>query len=154
MTSLLIVVADGEHARMVRPAADHALHSRATLDSADAHKRSADLGSDHPGASFHSDSSVHNSVAPRHDPHVLAKEGFARSIAEWLNAASGGDAFDELLLVAPAHTLQAIRAALDNATDAKVVGSVQKDLVKVPDDALWPHLGDWVRPVHRAVTGG
>lgn len=149
---LLIVIADGEHVRFVRPAEDHALHSETALESADAHKRSADLGSDHPGASVHSDSTAHNAMAPRHDPHSLAKEAFARSIAERLNVVSGDDGFDELVLVAPAHTLQTIRAALNTTTDAKVVGSLQKDLVKVPDDALWPHVQAWVRPVHLAWT--
>src|SRR5271155_1108245 len=71
--NLLIVVADGEHVRFVRPAADNALHSEAELDSPAAHKQSADLGSDHPGASMHTGSSAHHALAPRHDPHALAK---------------------------------------------------------------------------------
>jgi protein required for attachment to host cells len=149
--NLLIAIADGEHARFVRPAADNALHSEAALDSITAHKRSADLGSDRPGASFHSDSSAHHALAPRHDLHRLEEEKFARQIAEQLNAAAASGVFDELALVAPSHVLAAIRDALDTATRARVIGTLAKDLVKTPDDELWPHVRAWVRPVHRPV---
>ena len=145
---LLFVIADGEHVRFVRPAEDNALHVDAAIDSFTAHKRSADLGSDHPGAAYHTGSSAHHSLAPRHDMHALAKDKFAHAIAEQLNAAAG--AFDELVIIAPPHTLSVIRGALDTSTEAKIVGTLQKDLVKTPDDELWPHVRHWVRPTHRA----
>jgi protein required for attachment to host cells len=146
---LLFVVADGEHVRFVRPAEDNALHADLTMDSFSAHKRSSDLGSDHPGASYHTGSSAHHSLAPRHDMHRLEKEKFAQVIAAQLNAASAGDAFDELVIVAPSHTLNAIRQELNTVTDAKIIGTLSKDLVKTPDEDLWPHVRHWVRPVHR-----
>ena len=147
--NLLIVIADGEHVRFVRPSSDNALHSEALLTSPTLHQRSADLGSDHPGASMHTGSSAHHALAPRHDPHTLAKETFARFVSEQLNAAS--DAFRELLIVAPSHILAEIRDALDTKTAAKVIGSLPKDLVKTPDEDLWSHLHEWVRPVHRVI---
>jgi protein required for attachment to host cells len=149
--NLMIVVADGEHVRFVRPAADNALHSEGALDSASAHKQSADLGSDHPGASVHSDSTAHHAMTPRHDPHAMEKGKFARAIAQQLNAGAAGGSFDELVVVAPSHVLAAIRGALDTRAAARVIGTLPKDLVKTPDDALWPHLQEWVRPVHRSV---
>jgi protein required for attachment to host cells len=147
---LLFAIADGEHVRFIRPAEDNALHIDTAMDSFTAHKRSADLGSDHPGASYHTGSSAHHSLAPRHDMHALAKEKFAHAIADQLNAAAAAGAFDELVIVAPPHTLSAIRQELDTATDAKIIGTLQKDLLKIPDDELWPHVRHWVRPVHRA----
>lgn len=149
--NLLIVIADGEHVRFVRPAADNALRSEATVDLPSVHRRSADLGSDHPGASVHTGSSAHHALAPRHDPHALAKEQFAHSIAQQLNAGAAGGAFDELVIVAPAHVLSEICGALDTVTEATVVGTLAKDLVKTPDDELWPHVHTWVPPVHRSV---
>src|ERR1700688_2986757 len=145
--NLLIVVADGEHVRFVRPVADNALHSEAERESPAAHKQSADLGSDHPGASMHTGSSAHHALAPRHNPHALAKVKFAHAIAHQLNAA--GNTFDELVIVAPPHVLREISDALDTTTEAKVIGTLAKDLVKTPDDELWPHVRAWVRPVHR-----
>ncbi len=145
---LLIVIADGEHVRFVRPAADNALHSDTTFDSVSAHMRSEDIGTGHPGAAFHSDSSAHHSLAPRHDPHTLEKEKFAHLVAQQLNGPAQ-DTFDELVLVAPAHSLNAIRDALASPVHAKVVGALAKDLVKTPDHELWPHVKTWVRPTHR-----
>jgi protein required for attachment to host cells len=149
---LLFVIADGEHVRFVRPAQDNALHSDAVVDSFTAHKRSSDLGSDHPGASYHTGSSAHHALAPRHDAHTLEKEKFARFVAERLNAAGAVNAFDELVIVAPPHIVSVIRQELDTATDAKVIGMLAKDLVKTPDSELWPHVRHWVRPVHRATS--
>lgn len=147
---ILIAVADGEHARFLRPAADHALQCDTALDSALAHKRSAELGSDHPGASFHSTSTARHALEPRHDPHSLEKQKFARLIAAQLNQAEADGAFDELVVVAPAHTLNTIREELNHATVARLVGTLAKDLVKTPDHELGSHLLPWVRPVERA----
>lgn len=147
---ILIVLADGEHARFVREREDNALYTDVVLNSSEAHKRASDLGSDHPGASFHSDSTARHAIAPEHDLHDLAKERFARHVAHQINGAAKAETFDELVIAAPAHALQAIRAALDSAASGRIIGTVVKDLVKTPDHELLPHLGDWVRPVERA----
>lgn len=142
---LLIVIADGEHVRFVRPASGDALHSDAAMDSASAHRRSADLGSDHPGAAMHTGSTAHHMLTPRHDLHLMEKARFAQAVAEQLNA--GG--FDDLVLAAPARTLAAIRQNLNAATEARIIGILAKDLVHTPDKDLWQHVGDWVKPLHR-----
>ncbi len=144
---LLIVLADGEHVRFVRPAADNTLRGDAAMDSPAAHKRSADLGTDHPGAAMHSGSSAHHALAPRHDLQALEKEKFAHAVADQLNTAAAGT-FDDLVIAAPPHTLSAIRQKLNPATGAKLIGTLPKDLVHTPDNQLLPHLEDWVRPVH------
>lgn len=147
--SILFVIADGEHARFVRPAGDNALHTQADLDSPAAHLRSADLGSDRPGATFHTGSTAHHGVQPRHDPHSLEKAKFARELADRLNADAAADRFEELVIVAPAHTLNAIQTDLNTAAKARVIGTLDKDLVKTPDHELWPHVRAWIRPTHR-----
>jgi len=150
---LIIVIADGEHARIVRPRLDHVLRTEKRLDSEAAHKQSSDLGSDAPGASFHSDSSAHHALAPRHDPHRLAEEAFARVVATEVNQMTGDAAFDRLVIAAPDHSLALIRGALDETTRVKLVGTLAKDLVKVPDDELAPHFQDFVRPETPARLG-
>jgi protein required for attachment to host cells len=146
---LLIVIMDGEHARLVRQGIDFALHTVWSRDSEFAHQKSAALGRDAPGASFHSGSSAHHGVAPRHDPHDLSRQRFAMQIGEEVNAMAARDEYTELVLVAPSDTLNVLRQALDRAAVAKLVGSVARDLVKVPDHELQPHLREWIRPVHR-----
>lgn len=148
--ALWIAVMDGEHARFVQPDRSHELRTVLALDSTMAHQRSHDIGSDRPGRSFESASSARHAVGGRHDPHVMEKEKFARLVAERLNAASAAEEFDELVIVAPAHTLHEVREELDVGAAAKLVGTLEKDLVKMPDHALSPHVRKWVRPVHRA----
>ncbi|HQT75737.1 MAG: hypothetical protein B7Z80_00870 [Rhodospirillales bacterium 20-64-7] len=149
--TLLIVVADGEHARFVRPSGDNALHTVSHLDSDTAHQRSSDLRSDHPGASFHTGASAHHAITPRHDPHEMEKEKFAKLVAERLNAAAERSEFDDLVLIAPPHTLTAIREGLDSDTTDRMIGMLERDLVKTPDHELWSHVKSWVPPVHRTV---
>jgi hypothetical protein len=32
---------------------------------------------------------------------------------------------------------------------SKIVGTLARDLIKTPDDELWPHVREWVRPTRR-----
>jgi protein required for attachment to host cells len=146
---LLIALADGEHARFVRPDPEQGLQNDASIASFTAHKRSADPGSDRPSASFHSEAVAHHAVAPRRDPHTLEKETFAQALARRLNEAAANDAFETLVIVAPTRTLNAIRGGLDRATGMRVIGALAKDLVKAPNHELVQHLHPWVRPIHR-----
>ena len=79
----------------------------------------------------------------------MAKDTFTRLVAEELSAAAARDEFDELLLVAPPRALHELREALDATAKAKLVGTLEKDLVKTPDHALWPHVRQWVSPERR-----
>lgn len=147
--TLWIVIADGEHARFVQPDARNELRTVGALDSASAHLRSRDIGADRPGRAFESGASAHHAVGQRNDLHAMEKEKFIGLVGEHVGAASGRDEFDELLLVAPPRALPELREALDAATQAKLVGTLEKDLVKTPDHELWPHVREWVSPAHR-----
>lgn len=148
--SLCIVIADGGHARFVRPAPDNALHTFEAVDSVTLHKHDRDLVSDRPGRSFESATSARHAYTPRTDPHEMAKDQFTREVAKMVNATSAADEFHELVVVAPAHVLSELTDALDARTKGKLLGSLAKDLVNTPDHELWPHLKEWVGPVLRA----
>jgi len=75
----------------------------------------------------------------------MEKRKFSRQMAHEINRASAQGAFDHLVLVAPPHTMNGIRDELDTTTAAKVLGSLQKDLTKVPDHELASHLDEWAR---------
>jgi protein required for attachment to host cells len=150
--TLRIAIADGEHARFVQPDFNNVLRTLYAFDSTSAHLRSRDIGSDRPGRAFESATSAHHAVGERHDLHRMEKEKFTRLVAEQLNAAGAADEFDELLLVAPPRALHELREALDAATRAKLIGTLEKDLVKTPDHELWPHVREWVSPEHRPST--
>ena len=144
---LWIVITDGEHARFVVPGpAAGAFHTERVEDSATSHKRSTDLVADAPGRAFESSGSTRHAIAPKHDPHALAKQRFLQSVADQINQAAAEGAFDELVLAAPAGEIAELRDALDRGAAAKVIGTLGKDLVKVPDHELGPHLAQWARP--------
>jgi protein required for attachment to host cells len=150
--TLWIAIADGEHARFVKPDDNNVLHTVQAVDSASAHLRSRELGSDRPGRSVESATSARHAVGQRHDLHEMEKEKFARLVADELNAATARDEFDELLLVAPARVMHELREALGRAALSRLVGTLDKDLVKTPDHELWPHVRDWVSAGRRPVV--
>jgi protein required for attachment to host cells len=147
--NLCFVIADGGQARLVKPAGDNALHTVERLESESLHKRSGDLISDKPGRAFESASPTRHAVEPRNDPHEMEKVRFAHVLGERIKEASAAGQFNELVLVAPSQVLAEMMSMLDKPTEAKVVGTLAKDLVKVPDHELYPHLRQWVRPTHR-----
>lgn len=140
---LWIVIADGEHARFVTPAPKHAFHTQRTMESTSVHKQSSDLGTDRPTRSVESATGTRHAITPKHDLHEMEKRKFAGQVAHEINRASGQGAFDRLVVVAPSRTLNEIRGQLDATTTAKLAGTLQKDLIKVSDHELAPHLDDW-----------
>lgn len=140
-----IVIADGEHARFVSRTHDGGFRTHRTLDSPSAHKHSAELGDDRPVRAFDSGTGIHQPITPKQDLHEREKQHFAEHLAHELNRESGGGAFGRFVLVAPARTSSLIRAQLDPTTRDKLVGTLQKDLVRVPDHALVEHLDRWAR---------
>jgi protein required for attachment to host cells len=121
---LLFAIADGEHARFVRPEAeDNTLHSTSRVVPEDGHEGEASQS------------------------HLKNRDKFAAWVAEQLNTHTSS--YDELVLIAPAHTLGVVKSHLSKQVDAKIIGTLDKDLTKTADGQLWPHLREWVRPVHR-----
>lgn len=145
-TKYLVVIADGEHAKFATVDPAGVLRPVTAMDSAAAHKRSVDLGSDHPGAAYHSDSTAHHAMQPRHDPHDRAEVDFAHLVAAEIATAFARGDFNRLVLAAPSHTLNAIRDRLGGEVSRTIVGTLGKDLVKLPDEDVALHLRQWLVP--------
>jgi protein required for attachment to host cells len=142
-----IAIADGEHARVVSPTpVRHQFATRIALDSTTAHKKAAELGTDRPGRVFESAMPARHAVVPRSDPHELAKRKFVLEVAQLLNEHAEQNAFDSLVLVASGRTLHDLREELSPQAAAKVAGTVAKDLTRVKDSELSPHLAEWWLP--------
>jgi protein required for attachment to host cells len=140
----VVAIADGEHARFVQLDANNVLRIVQAIDSASTHLRSRNIGSDRPGRALDNAASAHHAVSGRQDLHRMEKEKLTPLVAEQLNAAAALGEFDELLLVAPPHALHELRGSLNAATKSKLVGALDKDLVKTPDNELRPHVQEWV----------
>jgi protein required for attachment to host cells len=147
---LWVVIADGEHARVVTPSAPHGQFKTVlSFDSASAHMSSRDLGTDRPGRVHESASTTRHAITPRQDPHQAAKRDFMQEVARQIDINAGE--FDRLVLVAPGHALHDLRGALGNVTSAKLAGSLVKDLTKISDHDLVSHLAQWwQRPTEEA----
>jgi len=145
---LWIVVADGEHARIVVPGhAGGSFRTETSWQSETRGARSSNLGSDRPGRSFESADPSRHAIAPKHDLHELEKTKFLHGVADRANAAAGEHVFDRLVLVAPAHAKQDLLKHLAHAALAKLDGYLEKDLTKVPDQELGERLARWAQPV-------
>ncbi len=152
MKKVWVLVADGEHARVVVPTAPHGQFATSfALDSATAHLMSHDLGSERPGRVNERASTTRHAITPRQDPHTAAKHKFALEVAKQVSSHAEAGDFDRLVLVAPGHTLHDLREALSAAARARIVGELGLDLTKTPDHELASHLAQWwVRPAATA----
>ena len=151
--TIWIVIADGEHARLVSRTPGGGFRTDRVLDSPSAHMHSAELGDDRPIRAFDSGAGRRQPITPRQDLHEHAKQRFAEQLASDLNRDSARGAFGRFVLVAPARTSSLVRARLDPKTRDKLVGTLHKDLVRVPDHALIEHLDRWAR-VDETPDGG
>jgi len=140
---LWIMIADGEHARVVVPAPKLAFHTHHTLESSTAHLKTAELGRDRPPRTMESATGTRHAITPKHDPRELRKQKFAKEVAGEIERILAEEDLDGMLLAAPARALDEILGELDARTSAKIVGTLKKDLTKVPDHELAPHLEAW-----------
>ena len=138
---LWIVVADGEHARvLIAGEAPGQFTTDKAFDSKDAHRRATDFGGDSPGRAFDSTGVARHAFEPRVDPHLAAKRDFLHWLADWIDDAAGRDAFDRLSVIAPARALASLQESLGPAARSRLIGTLDKDLVKIPDHEIPVHL--------------
>lgn len=138
-----VLVADGEHARIVVPAERQGqFATRIAFDPASA-RLHADAAGGVVERRFEAAEPGHHAEKPARDPKVLGEQGFAASVAQHLNAHALRHDFDQLVLVAPGRTLHHLRAALAPQAAAMVVGSASHDYTMLADHDLSPHLAQW-----------
>jgi len=137
-----IVVADGEHARILVPTSERpdTYHTIDEITSKTAHLRTSDLVSDTAGRTFESAAPGRHAIAPHHDPHVTAKHDFVTRIAAYIGVAAKNNLFERLVLVAPARALHDLRADLPPEAQSRLIGVLQHDLTKVSDHDIGKHL--------------
>jgi protein required for attachment to host cells len=138
-----ILVADASQAQIFE------LHSLAgpltavpefTMIAEDTHGFSRDLKSDRPGRTYATSDGRHAAVEPRHDPHQLAKDNFARAIAERINRACGEKRFAQFVVVAPPRMLGVLRQDLNDDVRNATAVEINKDLVKADRADILDHV--------------
>ena len=88
---------------------------------------------------------------PETDPRRAAKEGFARNVADRINAmVAHGANVAGFVIAAPAPIMHDIRAHLSKPAEAKVLKTLLKDLTNIPAHDLHKHFDipatGWVLP--------
>ena len=129
-----------EHAMPAGPWSECVAEATAT-DNPPSHEQ----GIERPGRVRESQGMARHAIEPREDPHRAAKRGFARQMADRLEAAAQAGRFARLLLVAPPAFLGDLRAALGDQARRRLAGSLDKDLTHLVLGALSPHLEDLSR---------
>ena len=133
-----IVVADSATARIfsTTEAISHAVQVE-TLHNDKARMRKSELTSDKPGAGHGPGVGFSLQEA---DPKEHAAEEFARSISKSLNSGRVKGAFEDLVLVAPAHFLGMINHSLDKHTARVVSRTHPVDLAHESKVPLLQHI--------------
>jgi protein required for attachment to host cells len=100
-----------------------------------------ELSAERPGR-VHESANVSRHAIERDDLHRREKERFAQSLAEGLDKRLANREYDRLVIAAAPETLGVIRSALSDKVRAVIIAEVAKDLTKIPNPQIRPHLGE------------
>ena len=141
MATTWVVVAHRAGARILEyPGPGKALRRVTALDHPDGRRKDGDFESDGPGSVSAQGNDAHHTLAAGPGPHDRAAGEFARRIGATLTSARNRGDFRELVLVAEPRFLGMVRERLDAPTAQMIRGTVGKDLARVADRELAPHL--------------
>lgn len=143
-----IVVADESEVRFYDADSPKGpLHLAAQLTDPTAHLHDRDLVTDRPGRKFdRGPVGARRGATPSHatggeeSPRKHEAEVFAKRVAEELERAHHGDAFDRLVVIAGPTFLGLLRNALSRGLTSKIVAEIPKDIVHQGESAVQGHL--------------
>ncbi len=132
----LILVADGQKYLVLRNAGNFR-HPVLKVEARGAHVSlpTSEQGSDRTGRAF-ATSGTRRSAMEQADLHQLEMDGFAKQVAEILQVRAETGDFEELIVVAPPHTLAELRKHRGEAVTNRLVAEVNKDLTKHTIDQI------------------
>jgi len=126
-----VLVADGEKYLLLRNEGGAALVDLRVIAHAEQdNPPNREQGTDRPGRL--DDPGPGRSAVEETDWHRLAKERFAKDLADRLRLWALADRFEALVVAADPRTLGVLRPALHKAVVERLVGEVDKDLTKMP----------------------
>jgi protein required for attachment to host cells len=138
------LVADAQHCRVLERQVPFGAWRELPGEAEETHNRpSHERGTERPGRSHESAGSARHAIEPKTDPHREAKHGYARHLANRLEAAA--PRYARLVLVAPPAFLGDLRDVLGEEARKRLAGSLDKDLTKHALADLAPLL-DSIRP--------
>lgn len=103
-------------------------------------RESYETGHDRLGRVHESATTARHKSEPRVAIDDEIRQHFAKSVATYLNKARSENAFNRLVLVAPAKFLGELRVGLNKNTKLSVIAEMPKDLVRLETRELANHL--------------
>lgn len=150
MRTIRVLVADGGRARFIdRVKGTAAYRTVSALDSAHLHAKERDLGRDRPARVQESVGPMRHGIEPKSDLKERAKREFLAEVESELDAMADRGEFDEVVVVAPARSLSALRERRAAGIAARVIAEVDADLTNTPDERMAEHLDDKVPALRR-----
>lgn len=142
-----IVVADGAQARIFeKKARNQPLELRHEMKSAASRTPTRDQGTGKPGrghgpsggqaAAGGGKSSGRHEFSDPVDWHDAAKSDFLGELTDKIRSYARAEAFDDLILVAPAKALGELRSRFDGDLARRLKGELEKDLTNLPAHEL------------------
>ncbi|MFX0540974.1 host attachment protein [Roseovarius sp. S4756] len=131
-----VLICDGEKALFLRNDGDAEAPDLnvVRIDEQD-NPKDIDQSANRPGR-MKDDGVGHRSAFDDTDWHELAKERFASDLADRLYKQAHRGAFDQIVIVAAAKTLGALRSELHQEVTNKVIAEIDKDLTNHPLDKV------------------
>jgi protein required for attachment to host cells len=140
-TKTWILVADGGRARILETTGNRqGLQLVAGSQSRISNSPSHELGRAAPGRVYESVGHARHAVEPRSDPHTALEVLFASQLATMLADHSAKNAFDRLVVVAPAAMLGNLRRMIKPEVRNKIIAEIDKDLTRIPNNEIASHI--------------
>ena len=140
-----VVIADGEKALfMVNRGDAEYPHLDVFREEEQDNPPTREQAANRPGR-FNDGPSVHRSAVADTDWHQLAKERFAKDLADILYKKAHAGAFDALVIAADPSTLGELRKEYHKTVEEKIVAELDKDLTNHPIDEIEKMLA-WEKP--------
>jgi protein required for attachment to host cells len=132
-----VLVADGARARFLRY--EGRKQGAVTIDDQVFSAKvepSRKIGSDRPGRTFDSKGSGRHAIEPRIDLHEEKERQFLADVVRKLEEAFHGNAFDEVLIIAPPKALGVIRTLMSDRLRTGVKGEIDGDYTRYDDQNI------------------
>lgn len=131
-----VVVADGEKYLLLRNKLDSEFIDLRVIGGEEIENPPAhELSSDRSGRMNDAGPGAKSALAET-DWHEVEKQRFAQHLAERLENSAAKGAYEEIVIIADAHTLGQLRSAYGDKTKARLVGEIAKDLTNMPVDKI------------------
>jgi protein required for attachment to host cells len=146
MNKTWILIADGARAKVYQNnGPGTGLRETGLPEMVGSHEPSRDINADRSGRMQSAPGGTMHQMDYSSDPHREQKRVFAKDVADFLMLKERENAFDDLVIVAPAKTLGDLREVLDKSVASHVKMEIAKDLTQFSAQELPKHLSDAVR---------